>query len=238
MRKFVERLKQNVAAASIAALVAVVAGGGLLAAQGGFPFVYPFAGVQPQQSVDFGNPPITIGIQSGGTLTAAQNSASRGPYTPKTIDIGSVAYGSLGTATTYGASGTQYLTTIFVPFNMTVTNINFLNGGTTGTNAVYGVLYNNAGVPIGNSALAGATTGGANAFQALALTTPLAIQGPGRYYVGITANGATDNLRLVAANTYVGLQTSAATGTFGTVPNPITIPTTFSATQAPIVFLN
>jgi hypothetical protein len=196
----------------------------------GFQWVYPFAGAQPQASIDFSNPPLTLAPQGGavGATNAVEN-----------VPIGSVAYTSFGNATTYAASGDLYCTSIFVPYDMTVTNINVLNGGTVGTNSILAALYNAAGTLIGNSATAGATTSGANAFQALALTAAKSIQGPGVYYVCIQPNGTTDNVRTIAASTFVGRRASLITGgTFGTVPATITVPASFTANDGPIVYLN
>jgi hypothetical protein len=196
----------------------------------GIPYVYPFAGVQPQNSVDFTNPPITFGPAGSkvGTNVAVES-----------IPLGSVAYSSLGNATTYGASTTLYVTSIYVGSDMTVTNINVLAGGTVGTNSIIGTLYNNAGTLLRTSLLAGTATSGANTMQTLALLTPIAIQGPGVYYVGIQANGTTDNVRTIAASTFIGRVGAAQTGqpAFGS-PGNITPPTTFTANTAPIVYLN
>lgn len=193
-------------------------------------YVYPFNGVQPQQSVDFSNPPITFGPAGG---KGGSN------FAIESIPLGSVAYASLGNATTYGASTTLYVTSIYVGGDSTITNINVLAGGTVGTNSIIGTLYNNAGTLLRTSLLAGTATSGANTFQTLALLTPIVIQGPGVYYVGIQANGTTDNVRTIAASTFVGRQGAAQTSqpAFGS-PASITPPTTFTANTAPIVFLN
>lgn len=189
----------------------------------GFPFLSPFTGQQSESTTEFTNPKISF-QQVGGVFSAS------------TVPIGSVAYGSFGNATTY-VSGTLYTASVYIPADMTVTNINFLNAGTVGTNAVIGALYNSAGVRIGTSALAGTATAGANAFQALALTAPVAIQGPGRYFIVIQANGATDNMRTVAASTFINVLTTAGTGVFATLPN-ITPPPSFAANIGPIAYLN
>jgi hypothetical protein len=191
--------------------------------------VYPFIGVQPQNSVDFSNPPLTFLAQGGvpGSTNSVEN-----------VPIGSVAYGSFGNATTYAAATDLYVTSIYVPADMTVTNINVLAGGTVGTNSIIGVLFNAAGTAIGNSATAGTATSGGNTFQTLALTTAKAIQGPGVYYVGIIANGTTDNVRTIAASTFIGRRAGIVTGqTFGTIAN-VTPPTSFTANDGPIVYLN
>lgn len=185
-----------------------------------------FAGVQPANSTDCSNPPFSFTPQGASGISAA----------PQTVPVGSVAYGSFGNATTL-VNGQVYVASLFVPYDMTVTNVNVLNAGTVGTNACIGILYNTAGSVIRTSALAGATTTGANAFQAYALTSPVAIQGPGRYFVGLQCNGTTDNFRSVAASTFVGVLTQSNSGTFGTAPG-ITPPTTFTANVGPIAYLN
>jgi hypothetical protein len=218
---------KNKTAIAAAVMFLVVTVNYLAGAQG-FQWVYPFNGVQPQASIDFTNPPLTLAPQ--GYSASVDN--------PAVVPIGSVAYGSFGNATTFGASGTTQVASLFVRYNMTVTNINCLQAGTVGTNSVIGILYNTAGTKIGNSALAGTATVGANTFLVLPLTAPLAIQGPARYFVGLMPNGSTDNFRGVAASTFVGiLSAQVAAGVFGTLPN-ITPPTTFSANNGPICFLN
>src|SRR5437867_4253748 len=79
------------------------------------------------------------------------------------------------------ASGTQFVTAIYIAFNCTVTNINYLIGSVGGTDKVYGVLYDSTGAVLANSSLTsgGATVGTAANIQTLALTTPLAVKGPG-----------------------------------------------------------
>lgn len=196
----------------------------------GFPCINPFVGQQPANSADCSNPPMTWTPQ--GVTPASAGSAA-----PATIPgIGNVAYASLGNATTLIA-GQVFVASIYVPFDMTVTNINCLNGGTVGTNAVIYSLYNTAGTRIATTALAGATTSGANAFQTIALTAPLAIQGPGRYFVSVQGNGATDNIRTVAASTFRQIVTNSVAGAFGTLP-ALTPPTTFTANVGPICDLN
>lgn len=195
----------------------------------GLPYGFPFTGVQPATGIDFNTPPISYAPQG---LTAASNQG----LAASIPGIGNVAYASLGNATTYIA-GQVFVASIYVPFDMTVTNINVLNGATVGTNTVIYALYNTAGTRIATTSLAGVTTAGANAFQAIPLTAPLAIQGPGRYFVSVQANGTTDNVRTVAASTFVGVLTQSNAGAFGTLP-ALVVPTTFTANVGPIAFLN
>lgn len=185
--------------------------------------IYPFASNQPAVSCDYSNPPLTFGRQGGASFA-------------EVIPIGSVAYGSLGNATTY-VSGTVYVAAIPVPADFTATNISCLNGGTVGTNSVIYSLYNSAGIGIDGTVSTGTATAGANAFQTIAMTKTIALVGPSTYYVAVQANGATDNIRTIAASTFVGVRTQSSTGVFGTLPN-ITPPTTFTANVGPICYLN
>jgi hypothetical protein len=153
------------------------------------------------------------------------------------IEIGNVAYGSLGTSTT-DVDGQLWITDIFVPFSKRITKIAFLQGATATTDKTLVALYDAAGNLLSNSAVAGVTLSGANTFQEQTLLTPLDVYGPTQLYVAVQGNGTTAGaLRLMAASTYVNRCTGSIAGTFGTVPATITVPTTFVATKGPIVYL-
>jgi flagellar capping protein FliD len=143
-----------------------------------------------------------------------------------------------GTDTT-PANGTQFVTSIFLPVNFTVTNITYLIGSVGGTDKVYAVLYDAAGAVLANTSLTsgGATVGTAANTQTLALTATYAAKGPRLIYVGISMNGNTARLRTVPAFTSFGLWGNSVAQTHGTVA-AITPVTTFTADKAPIVFLS
>jgi len=146
-----------------------------------------------------------------------------------------------GTDTT-PANGTQFVTSIFLPVNFTVSNITFLIGSVGGTDKVYGVIYDASGAVLANTSVAtgGATVGTAANAQTLALTTPaatLAAKGPRLLYVGISINGTTTRIRTVPAFTSFGLWGNTVAQTHGTVA-AITPVTSFVADKAPIVFLS
>lgn len=143
-----------------------------------------------------------------------------------------------GTDTAF-ANGTQFVTSIVVPFNKTVTNINYLVGSVGGTDKVYGVLYSSAGAVLANSSLTGggATAGTAAQIQTLALTATYAAKGPATFFVGISANGNTAKIRTVPAHMQSGILAGSVSQTHGTVA-AITAPTTFTADKAPYVFLD
>lgn len=142
-----------------------------------------------------------------------------------------------GTDTAF-ANGTQFVTSIYVPFNMTLTGVSYLIGSVGGTDKVYAVLYDSAGTNLANSSLTGggATVGTAATQQTLAFTSTYAAKGPGRFYVGISANGLTAKIRTVPAQLANGIFGGTVSQVHGTVA-AITAPTTFTADQSPIVFI-
>jgi hypothetical protein len=153
-----------------------------------------------------------------------------------TITFGSTAYGSVGTATS-SVAGTVYFADVFVGRDFKATGIGILNAGTIGTNLGIVALYDSGGVLLANSALAGAVTVGANAFQQYAFTATVQVQGPAQYWIAYQANGATDNFRTIAASTFVDVLTKSQTGVFGTIPATFTPPTTFTADVGPAAYL-
>lgn len=149
-----------------------------------------------------------------------------------TVPIGSVAYASMGTNTATVA-GTMLYGEIFISRPTSLTGIGVLNGATVGTDKGIAVLFDSTGAPVANSAVAGATTAGANAFQQYAFTAVTGVLAPGQYFIGYQSNGTTDTVRTVAVSTFNDLVGAGATGVFGTIPS-ITPPTTLTADKAPI----
>ena len=162
--------------------------------------------------------------------------APSSPQGPRILPNGPIlAFASLGTSAVHVA-GTWYRSEIFVPHLAQWTGINVLNGATVGTDNIMVALYDTNGVLITNSAVAGALSAGANAFQSLAfLTQP--ILNPGRYFIAVQCNGTTATTRKWAAANGGNQMTQSATGTFGTVPASFTPPTTFTADVGPIAAL-
>jgi len=150
-----------------------------------------------------------------------------------TVPIGSVAYSSMGTNTTVVA-GTIYWAEIEIERPVTLTGIAVLNGATVGTNNGLVALYDSNGALVANSALAGALSAGANAFQARDFTAAVAVQ-PGRYFVAYQQNGTTATIRTIAVSTFIDSLTASATGTFGTL-TALTVPTTITADVGPIAY--
>ena len=153
------------------------------------------------------------------------------------VNIGDVAYGSVGTNTT-DVDGQLWVTDIFVPFSKRITKIAFLQGATATTDKTLVALYDAEGTLLSKSAVAGATLSGANTFQEQTLLTPLDVYGPTQLYVAVQGNGtAAGAIRTMKASTVVNRCAGAIAGVFGTVPTKITVPTTFTADEGPIVYL-
>src|SRR5438105_2643611 len=79
--------------------------------------------------------PTTITVGSGGLTPISA---------PSGICNKPIATATDGTNTT-PADGTQFVTSIWIPVNMTLTGVAYLVGGTGGTNKVYAVLYDSTG---------------------------------------------------------------------------------------------
>lgn len=164
-------------------------------------------------------------IQSGG-LAAFPN-----------IDIGPVAYGSLGTNST-DVAGQFWITDIWVPASKRITKIGFLQGGTATTDNFLVALYDSAGNLLGNSTTTGVVLSGANTFQEQTLVAPVQVYGPQQYYVAIQGSGTTaGSLRTIATSTWINRLCGVVAGTFGTVPSVLAVPATFTADKGPIVYL-
>jgi len=181
-----------------------------------------------------------MSITQGGNVTYQPSGAGVAvpttPQGPRILPNTNIqAFASAGTNTTMVA-GTLYRSEIFVPFLATWTGIGILNGTTAGTDNGLVALYDSNGVLITNSAVAGALSTGANAFQNRAFLNTVTLT-PGRYFIAYQQNGTTATIRTHAAANGGNQMTSSATGTFGTVPASFTAPTTFTADVGPIGWL-
>jgi hypothetical protein len=179
---------------------------------------------------------VMASVSAAGVITPTAGESYTGRSKYLVIPIGAVAYGSLGTNTTLVA-GTIYWAEVFVPRNVTLTGVGVLNGATVGTDKwIVGLYASAGGAAAANSALAGTSSSGADAFQAIAFTATYAAVGPARYWIAFQSNGTTDKLRTIAVNTSVDVLTKSVTGSFGTLPS-LTVPTTFTADKGPIGYV-
>lgn len=124
-----------------------------------------------------------------------------------------------------------YIAEVFVPCQMTVTGIAFLNGSAVAGN-IKGILYNKDGTVVASSASTAAS--GTDAYQKLALSTAYLAEGPATYYVGLQCSSTSQRFNSHILGVFGA---SKKTGeTYGTATN-ITPPTTFTTAQGPIASL-
>ena len=158
------------------------------------------------------------------------------PPIVSTVPIDGTAYGSVGTDTIVAANDRIYHMNIWIPINMTLTGIAVLNGTTVGTDKWVYYLASSGGTVVAQTAAAGTTTSGADAFQKIAFTAAYAAAGPGKYFIGIQGNGTTDKLRTVPAN-YFGLTAiETAAQAFG-AETALTPGTSLTAGQGPVAYV-
>jgi hypothetical protein len=139
----------------------------------------------------------------------------------------------LGNSTT-DVAGELYIADVTVGKLMVTTGAAVLNGTTVGTDSNYVDLYDYSGTLIASSA--SAVTAGASAFQQRAWIQPTVI-GPGQYFLVYQTNGTTDTFQTIKTATWVETLASDATGTAGSPPTNITVPTTFTANEGPIGYV-
>lgn len=141
----------------------------------------------------------------------------------------------VGTDTAF-ATAVQFVSSVFLPVQKTLTGIGYLVGSVGGTDLAYVVLYDADGNVLATSASAGATVGTAATVQKIAFQSSVVANGPAILYCGVQANGATAKLRTVPAETAPWLFAGQVSQTFGTIA-AVTEPTTFTAGKAPYLFV-
>jgi hypothetical protein len=163
----------------------------------------------------------------------------RGPAasSPRMVHTG----GRVALATTDGVNaaanvaGTVYLAECFVPCNMSVTGAAHFNGTAVAGNMKL-MLYDSSGTRV--AITADTAVGSATSYTSIAFTGgPIAVVGPGSYWLGAIYSDTTHDLRshvlgAFGAGTDAG-NTYATDSTFATV----TIPTTFTTGTGPIMSL-
>jgi hypothetical protein len=160
-------------------------------------------------------------LQGNAGVSARGTHYYAGEYVPLTATTGT---------DTVGVATQVWIGELRIGSNTLVTGISYLIGTVGGTDKAIAILYDSNGNVLATSALAGVTVGTAATMQRLPFITAYAA-GPGLYYVGISTNGTTARLRTQAfGDTNSTAQTAQ---TFGTI-TAITVPSTFTASNAPI----
>lgn len=178
-------------------------------------------------------------VTQGGNSALMPNagqSTNTSPTGPSIIPVVPLtAFAAAGTSNVHVA-GTLHLSEVYVPARATFTGIGVLNGTIVGTDNMLVALYDSAGALVANSAVAGALSAGANAFQNVAFTAVATLE-PGRYFLGVQMNGATATTRKLKAADSPNVLTRSSTGTFGTIPATVTVPTAFVDVAGVISYL-
>lgn len=177
-----------------------------------------------------------------GQQGVAPGSVLQGNSILPTIALGSAALTGYETNGVTQTAGQWNYGEIFVPYWNTWKGAGVLNGTTVGTSLYIVALWGSNGTLLANSAVAGAVSAGASVMQnfnfvnsaQVATTLPLP---PGRYFLGLQMNVATDTVRHVLAANGSNVICGTQAGTFGTVPNITTVATTFTTAVAPIMQL-
>lgn len=162
-----------------------------------------------------------IAITGQGTPVTMQ-----GPSILPNMPLGNAALTAAGTSSVHVA-GTLNISEIYIPHWNVWKGLAVLNGTVVGTDNMLVALYNSAGVLVANSAVAGTLSASASTFQNRDFVTPILLS-PGRYFCGVQSNGTTATSNKFVTANGVNVLTTSSTGTFGTVPASITVPTTFT----------
>jgi len=175
---------------------------------------------------------------SAGLNASTGNSAGAG-FPATFADSGNPAAGTTGTNTT-GIAHQLWYTQIFVPYNLTATNIAVLCGGTCNTDKIAIGIWTLDGQTLLRATAAtdaaGTTLSGANTWQKIALTSTLSMSGPARYLVGVVTSGATAGdiqTYPLAAGPVCAVQTG-----MGTLATAFTPATTTTAASCPYLFID
>lgn len=161
------------------------------------------------------------------------------------VDIGDVAYTSLGTSED-DVANKRLVTSFWLDRTVRVTGVSVLQGTTATTDNITSGVHDRLGNPIVNTGATGVLLATASTFKQLPFTnnatgatqTTTILTGPHLYFVTVNANGATaEALRAMAASTYNNILSAGTTSvTFGTFA-AFTPPTTYTAVLAPFVCL-
>lgn len=143
--------------------------------------------------------------------------------------------GAISNAAAIGTNSTSvaaelYCTEVRLPYSRLLTGFAPHIGTTGGTDKWIVALYDSGGNLLANSAVAGATVGTANTWQATAFTSTYYAVGPAQYFACLMSNGTTATIDTVTTGKDDNILTfkSASAGTFGTLLN-FTAPTAFAS---------
>jgi|GEM_PF-4987891 len=118
-----------------------------------------------------------------------------------------------------------YITSMFVPCNMTITGVQLFNG-TDVTGNVTVALATAAGVPITAAKSASTAGSGTDAYQLVPFATAYAAKGPANYLVCVQYSSATARYNTHTLGTDPSVVQTGTT--YGTIPTISPVPTVFT----------
>lgn len=142
----------------------------------------------------------------------------------------------VGATSVTDVNGTFFISALELDQNGLFTGACWLNGATVTTDKHIAYLWDATGTLIANTTLAGTADAGASQYQCVSFTAPVALLGPAQYFIGVQANGTTDNIQMYNTGAHA-YPTQSFTGVFGTPKAIATIPTTFTAAVGPFMQL-
>lgn len=176
---------------------------------------------------------------TSGTFTGALSGAPVSGTAPNiALWVGGFIPDSLtaGTDTT-GVANQQWIGSLWLSHNMTLTGVSYLIGSVGGTDKAIVALYNAAGTTLlanSTTASSGTTVGSAGTTQSLAFTSPYAATA-GLYWVTVQTNGTTAKIRTQPLGvSWNGVQAAGGAAPAATIGS---LPTTFTAAYAPIAVM-
>jgi hypothetical protein len=158
----------------------------------------------------------TGGVAAAGGFTAAPRGlASQGQPAVTTAD---------GNNSTPSTTET-YITSMFVPCNMTITGVKVFNGTDVTGNIRIGLANAVTGAPIAAALTASTAGSGTDAYQTIPFAAPYAAVGPANYLVCVQYDSATARYNTHTLGTDPCIVQTATT--YGTIPTISPLPTVF-----------
>lgn len=186
-----------------------------------------FAALSGNQTL-VGNQTITGTLTVSSTITPTGGVAAAGGFSaaPRALH----SQGQKAVVSTDGNNSTPsttetYITSMFVPCNMTITGVKVFNGSDVTGNITVGLANAVTGAPIAAAVSASTAGSGTDAYQNIPFATPYAAKGPGNYLVCVQYSSATAryNTHTIGTDPCI-VQTGT---TYGTIPTVTPLPTAF-----------
>ncbi len=131
------------------------------------------------------------------------------------------------------SSTETYITSMFVPCNMTITGLNLFNGSVASGNVTVALSNPVDGTPIAAAKSASTAVVGTDGYQKIAFAAPYAAVGPANYLVCVQYDNATVRYNTHTIGTDPNLKQTGTT--YGTIPTISPLPTVFTTNLSSIM---